>query len=153
MNDVVTEKGGAPVVAAFRLLLSNLVTPARLASLGALGAVAILLGIGLRVNPGDDPVKSTYDYIVNGYSLSLLVPVTALVFAAAALGDLAEDGTLVYLWLKPVPRTQIVLAAFAAVVCIAVPFSVVPTVIAAAVTGVGSALVTAAAVASLLAVA
>src|SRR3954464_7345279 len=141
MNDVVTEKGGAPVVAAFRLLLSNLVTPARLASLGALGAVAILLGIGLRVNPGDDPVKSTYDYIVNGYSLSLLVPVTALVFASAALGDLAEDGTLVYLWLKPVARWQVVAAAFAAAMTIGLPVAVVPVTLATSLTDTGRSMV------------
>src|SRR3954451_21153873 len=143
MSEVVTDtaeaprKPGSPGIAAFRLVLANLVTPARIASLGALGVVAILLGIGLRVNPGDDPVKSTYDYIVNGYSLSLLVPVTALVFAAAALGDLAEDGTLVYLWLKPVARWQLVLAAYAATLVIALPVAVIPATLATSITDTG----------------
>src|SRR3954454_119458 len=140
MNDVVTEttaKPGSPAVAAFRLILANLVTPARIASLGALGVVAILLGIGIRVNPGDNPVKSTYDYIVNGYSLSLLVPVTALVFASVALGDLAEDGPLVYLWLKPVSRWQLVLAAYAATLVIALPVAVIPATLATSLSDTG----------------
>ena len=48
---------------------------------------------------------------VNTFGLSLLVPVTALVFAAASLGDPDEDGTLVYLWLRPIRRSRIVGAA------------------------------------------
>src|SRR4051812_45117581 len=92
--DTRPDRTGSPFVAAFRLILVNLVTPARVAGLSALGIIAILLGVGLRASPPDDPVKATYDLIVNGYSLSLLAPVTALVFASAALGDLAEDGTL-----------------------------------------------------------
>ena len=35
-----------------------------------------------------------------------------LVFASAALGDPNEDGTLVYLWLRPV-RSRVVIAAIA----------------------------------------
>ena len=66
--------------------------------------------------------------LVDAYGLSLLIPVVALVFASAALGDLAEDGTLVYLWLRPLPRWQLALAAFAASVTVAVPVAVLPLV-------------------------
>jgi ABC-2 type transport system permease protein len=134
------DRAGSPTVAAFRLLLLNLVTRARVLSLGALGVVAVILGIALRYNPGDDPANTASKLIVDGYCLSLLVPVTALVFASAALGDLAEDGTLVYLWLKPVARWKLVAAAFAATLCIALPVAVLPTTIAAAVSDTGSAL-------------
>ena len=156
MNETVTqadrtERPGSPIVAAFRLLLVNLVTPARLASLGALGTIAILIGIGLRASPPDDAVKATYDYIVNGYSLSLLVPVTALVFASAALGDLAEDGTLVYLWLKPVARWQLVVAAFAATMVIALPVAVIPATLATSIADTGSRMVAGAFVSTALA--
>jgi ABC-2 type transport system permease protein len=154
VNQTLTEgvdRPGSPIIAAFRLLLVNLVTPARVASLSALGLIAILLGVGLRLNPGDDPVKATYDYIVNGYSLSLLVPVTALVFASAALGDLAEDGTLVYLWLKPVARWQLVAAAFAATMVIALPVAVIPATLATSISDTGRSMVAGAFVSTALA--
>jgi ABC-2 type transport system permease protein len=142
------------VIPIFRLILRTQLTKGRMAALGSVGALGIVLAlvIGRESSATFDRFDAAYRLIV-GYGLGLLVPITALVFAAAALGDPAEDGTLVYLWHRPVPRTQIVLAAFAAAVCIAVPFAVVPTVIAAAVTGVGGALVTAAGAASLLATA
>jgi ABC-2 type transport system permease protein len=138
----------------FRLILRTQLTKGRMAALASVGALGIVLAlvIGRESSTAFDRFDAAYG-LIGGYGLGLLVPVTALVFAAAALGDPAEDGTLVYLWHRPVPRTQIVLAALAAAVCIAVPFAVVPTVIAAAVTGVGGALVTAAGAASLLAVA
>ena len=65
----------------------------------------------------------------------------SLVFASAALGDVAEDGTLVYLWLRPYPRWQLAVAAFAASVTVVVPVAVLPLVIAAALTGEGGRLV------------
>jgi ABC-2 type transport system permease protein len=80
----------------------------------------------------------------------LLVPVVSLVFASAALGDVAEDGTLVYLWLRPYPRWQLAVAAFAASVTVVVPVAVLPLVIAAAITGEGGRLVAGAAVGGLL---
>jgi ABC-2 type transport system permease protein len=77
--------------------------------------------------------------------------VVALVFASASLGDPSEDGTLVYLWLRPVPRWQLALAAFAASVTVVGPIAVVPLVIGAAVTGTGWRLVAASAAGGMLA--
>ena len=152
MTDVaVTDRRGAPGFAAFRLLLRSLVTPARVISLTALSAVAVMLGITLRFNPGNEPTQTAFSAIVNGYCLALLVPVAALVFASAVLGDLAEDGTLVYLWLKPVARWRIVVAAYAATLCIALPVAVIPATVAAAVSDVGPAIVRGAAVSTALA--
>ena len=138
--------------AIFRLVLRTQVTRGRAAALGTVGLLGILLAVAVGRSDPFDRADAAYGF-VGGYGLGLLVPVTALVFAAAALGDPAEDGTLVYLWHRPIARTRIVLAAAAAALCIAVPFAVVPTVIAAAVTGVGSGLIVAAAASSLLAAA
>ncbi len=41
----------------------------------------------------------------------LVLPVVALVFGGAALGELREDKTLVYLWLRPMDRWPIVVGA------------------------------------------
>ena len=140
------------MIAIFRLILRTQVTRGRAAALGTVGALAIVLGVAVGRSDPFDRADAAYTFI-GGYGLGLLVPITALVFAAAALGDPAEDGTLVYLWHRPIARTRIVLASAAAALCIAIPFAVVPTVIAAAATGVGGGLVLAALASSLLAVA
>ena len=68
---------------------------------------------------------------VNG-NIATLVPVAVLVFGAASLGDLIDDGSMVYLWLRPVPTWLHVVAAWAATVTVAVPLVVVPVVASAA---------------------
>jgi ABC-2 type transport system permease protein len=57
------------------------------------------------------------------------------------LGDPNEDGTLVYLWLRPIARWRIVAAAVAATLSVTLPVVVVPMVLAAMATGAGSKLV------------
>ena len=138
--------------AVFRLVLRTQVTRGRVAALGAVGLLGIVLGFAIGQSNSFARTNAAFGF-VGGYGLGLLVPITALVFAAAALGDPAEDGTLVYLWHRPIARSRIVVAAAGAAWCIAIPFAVVPTAIAAAATGGGRDLVLAAIASSLLAVA
>lgn len=140
------------MTAIFRLILRTQVTKGRVAALGAVGLIGILLGVAIGRSNDVDRFDVAHGFI-GGYGLGLLVPLTALVFAAAALGDPTEDGTLVYLWHRPIARSKIVAAAAAAALCIAIPFAVVPTAIAAAATGYGVDLVIGATAASLLAAA
>jgi ABC-2 type transport system permease protein len=77
--------------------------------------------------------------------------VCTLWIATSLLGDLTEDRLLAYLWLKPIPRWVLPLAAFAATVTVMVPLVVVPLTVAAVASGVGD-LVLATAGASILAV-
>jgi ABC-2 type transport system permease protein len=144
------------VLLVYRLLLRTLVTRWRLAALAAIGLVGVLIGLGIRV--ADDVTSAerataiTRD-LLGGYGLNLVVPVTALVFASAAFGDLTDDHTMVYLWLTPLPRWRIVLAGWAATLTIALPVAVLPVVVAAAVAGADGRLVAAAAAGATLAVA
>ncbi len=120
----------------YRLMLRTLVTRGRLVALLALGAVGIAVGTALGSSVRGpaliDGVGQVEGHLVagarlvNSFGLSLLVPVVALVLASAALGDPDEDGTLVYLWLRPVPRHRIVAAAAAASFTVAWPLVVVP---------------------------
>ncbi len=136
----------------YRLSLRLLVTRGRLAALIAVGAVAILLGAVVRAGGADvNKGKAIYD-VIDGYCLGVLAPVVALVFASAALGDPAEDATLVYIWLKPIARWRVVVGALAASLTIALPLVVLPTVVAAGASGVGHGVVGAAVAASLLSV-
>jgi ABC-2 type transport system permease protein len=141
----------SPTRAAFGVLLRNLSSRTRIAGLTALGLVAVALGVALRVSPSTDPGRTAYDFIVGGYCLAVLAPVTALVFASATLGDLAEDGTLVYLWLKPLARWRLAAAALGATLCMALPVAVLPATAAAAITGTGAAITAGTALATTLA--
>ena len=132
----------------FVVLVRTLATRGRVLALGTLGVVGIALGFA--VHSATSRADVAYS-LVDGYGLSLLVPVVALVFSSAALGDLAEDGTLVYLWLRPLPRWRLAMAAFAASLALTIPIAVVPLVLAAAATGAGWKLVAASAVGGLLA--
>ena len=79
--------------------------------------------------------------LINAFGLSLYAPVATLVFASAALSDPVDDGTLVYLWLRPVPRWRIGLAALLATWTVTFPMVLGPLVLAAVLSGGGSALV------------
>ena len=126
--------------ALYKVLLRAQLTKGRLIGLGVLGLVAVLLGVAIGASENADPVEDGV-LLVNGFGLSLFVPVVTLVFASAVLGDPNEDGTLVYLWLRPVARWRIALAAFAATLTVALPIVVLPMVAAAAFTGAGDDLV------------
>jgi ABC-2 type transport system permease protein len=137
------------VTALYRLLLSTQATRARLLALSGLGVVAILLGLGLRWNANADPLDDG-TLLMATYGLGLFVPVTTLVFASSVLGDPQEDGTLVYLWLKPVARWRIAVAALLATLTVTLPVVVVPMVVSAAIVGAGPDLVVGTVVACLL---
>jgi ABC-2 type transport system permease protein len=124
----------------YRLLLRSQVTRTRVLALGALGLTAVILGFAVGQSDGGDQLRDGVA-LINQFGLSVAVPVTALIFASSTLGDLTDDSTLVYLWARPVRRWVIVLAAFLAAVTITLPLVVVPLVIAAALTGGGSALI------------
>lgn len=119
-----------------RLLLRLQVTRGRLVGLGLLSITAVVLAAVTR--GADDPTTAGVELIA-GYGLGVVAPVCTLWIAASVLGDLVEDRTLVYLWLRPVARWQIAVAGLAAVLTLVVPLVGVPLVIAAAVTGASGA--------------
>jgi ABC-2 type transport system permease protein len=130
----------APLRALTILLLRNQATRGRLVALAALGAVGVLVGAVVTDNSTLDATVAGTRF-VNLYGLSLLTPVVALVFGAGALGDLVDDRSLVYLWLPPVPRWVIALAAWAATLIVCTPFTLGASVLMAAATGGGADLV------------
>src|SRR5262249_47577129 len=105
-------------------------TRGRLLALLGIGALAILFGAGIASGDSPSQTSDTLD-MVSTYGLQVLAPVVALVLASAALGDFVDDRTLVYLWLRPVPRWQISLGAALASVGTALPLVVIPVTLAA----------------------
>jgi ABC-2 type transport system permease protein len=124
----------------YRLMLRMQLTRARIAALGALGLIAVVVGATVGHAPTVDHLEAGARF-VNGFGLALLVPVASLVFASSALGDPNEDGTLVYLWLRPLARWKIVAAAALSSLTATWPVVAIPLAVAAALSGGGAALV------------
>ena len=121
-------------VLTYRVLVRQVITPGRLAALGALGALMILVGwlVGLNAGDGDrstDGMLADAASYADGFGLIIIVPIVALVFGSSVLGETREDGTLVYLWLRPMDRSPVVAGAAAAAATAALPLTVVPTVL------------------------
>jgi ABC-2 type transport system permease protein len=114
-----------PLLVMYRTVLSAIATRPRVLALGGLGVAAVLVGLAIGLQDPFSVDRAATRY-VNGLGLSVLVPVICLVFASAAFGDLNDDGTLVYLWLRPNPRWQLAVAAYAAALTVTLPLTVLP---------------------------
>ena len=121
----------------FGLMLRAQVTRARVVALGALGLVGVLVGVALGQARTFHQVLHATRF-VNDFGIALLVPVASLVFASATLGDPNEDGTLVYLWLRPVARWKIVAAAALSSFAVTWPIVTIPLVLAGLAAGGGT---------------
>ena len=132
------------------VLLKQLITKGRLIGITIIGLLPILLGwvIGRQ---SDDPLEAGVGFI-SYMGLSILIPIVALIFASASLGDAREDGTLVYLWLRPISRLSVSTGAWAASITIALPLTVIPITISAILLDTGNSVVTATIITSILAV-
>ena len=139
------------IATVFGLVRSQQVRLPRLLALGVLGLVGVIVGLAIGLGDTEDPLKAGAQ-LVNSFGLSLYAPVVTLVFASAALGEPVEDGTLAYLWLRPVPRWQVVVGAWLATLSAAGPLVIVSLVLAAVATGGGGSLVAGTVVSASLAV-
>lgn len=114
--------------ALYTTLLRGSSSRARVAGFVGVAVVQIAVSIVLATSGLSDPLGAAVQ-MVDKFGLTLTIPLAALVFGTAALGDPIEDGTYVYLWLRPIRRGQITLAAYASTLTCVVPLAVVPTVI------------------------
>jgi len=130
----------------YRVVVRSQISPGRLLAWAGLSGVAILLGFVARA--ADDSV-SFATQSMGTFGTNIFAPFIALTLGSAALGDLVEDRTLVYIWLRPVPRYSMATAAFAAVISVVGPIVVVVMTAAAAVTGVDDLLMATAAATAL----
>lgn len=129
-----------------KLIARTQLTRGRLVFLLGMGAIMIVFGFIISATSGAGRYTDTVSAI-DKFGLGVVAPVVGLVLASAALGDMVDDRTLVYLWLRPVARWQISLGAALASVGTALPLVAIPVTIAAFV-GSGDATVVAAAAAA-----
>ena len=128
----------AAIALSYQVVLRQLTSRSRIVGLALLALVAPISGfaIGSADASLDDSVR-----LIASVGLGLVLPVVSLVFAGAAIGDLREDKTLVYLWFRPMDRWPIVVGAALAAATLVAPITIVPIVAAAMLTGVGSGIV------------
>lgn len=120
-----------------RLFLRSQLTTGRMFLVASFGV--LLLAVALAVGSGPSPaaLEDVVDGLGGGLGFGLGIPILALVFASATLGDLVEDETLVYLWHRPSPRWYIALAAWAASTLVTAPAIGVAMVVAGAIASSG----------------
>ena len=117
----------SPFGALYDVMLRLQFNRTRVLALTALGVIGIGVGAILgRV--ADNVTISDRINFVNGFGLALVLPVATLVFASASFGDLVEDQTLVYLWLRDMPRWKLAASAMLSTLTIVIPLVAVPLI-------------------------
>lgn len=134
---------------AYRVVLRQLTSVGRIIALTSLSLVATAAAIALGSADGDIEAAVR---LISGLGFAVIIPVVALVFGGAAIGDLREDKTLVYLWLRPMNRWPIVVGAFLAATTLTAPITLIPVVAASIVSDTGGGIVSGTIIAGIVAV-
>ena len=96
----------APLVA---LTLRALLNRRRTLLLGLLGALIVLVALIYRLgDPGASEAADFTGRLLANFGVAALLPLVTVIVGTAALGSELDDGTIVYLLAKPVPRPLIV---------------------------------------------
>lgn len=138
------------LVLTYRVVLRQLVSVPRIVALVLLSLTATVGGfaVGRSTTATVDDAAG----VIANLGFAVVIPVVALVFGGGAIGDLRDDKTLVYLWLRPMRRLPIVVGAWLAALTLAAPVTLPPVVAAAVLADAGGALVGATVVAAIVAV-
>lgn len=101
----------------------------RMALLVVLAALAIVIAVVMRTSDGGVTPEDGAGFLV-WYGLSIILPFGSLLVAADAFGDLRDERTLVYLWLRPMRAWSAVAGAAGATLTVVVVALVVPLIVA-----------------------
>ncbi|MDL4776252.1 MULTISPECIES: ABC transporter permease [Thermomonosporaceae] len=94
----------------------------------ALPLVLILLAVGLKVTGLADLEVSTG--VLQRFGLATLLPLLALIAGTGVIGPEIDDGQIMYVLTKPIPRQVIVLTKLAVAIVLVTAFAAVPTLLA-----------------------
>jgi len=95
----------------WRLMIRALLGRRRSLGVLLLAAVPVLVALILAVAGGLGPPATIAVDVFATLTLGLAIPLVALILGTGALGTQIDDGTIVYLLVKPVPRRTVILAA------------------------------------------
>ena len=105
--------------------------------LALLGVLLVVVTVIYRLgNPGGAESLEVTRALLGDFGLGVLLPVVAVIVGTAVLGSELDDGTIVYLLAKPVPRWRIVLVKLV-VAWLVVVLLVVPAMLVAGLIGHG----------------
>lgn len=123
-----TPKAGPfhPTVA--RLTYRALLGRRRALILFVLPALLVVIAVAVRVLTGAD--DSTAGSILGGFALGTMVPLIGVIAGTGAIGPEIDDGSVVYLLAKPVPRPTIIFTKLLVSIGVTVAFSAVPVLLA-----------------------
>ena len=114
----------------FRFMLRKLLRGwGRIVVLVVLAALAIVIAVVMRVSDGGATPEEGAGFLV-WFGLSIILPFGALLIASEAFGDLRDERTLVYLWLKPMRPWSATAGAAGASLAVVVVLLVVPLIVA-----------------------
>jgi ABC-2 type transport system permease protein len=103
--------------------------------LALLGALLVLVTVIYRLgNPPDAQSLEVTRRLLADFGIGVLLPLVAVIVGTAAIGSELDDGTIVYLLAKPVPRWRIIVVKLG-VAWLVVVLLVVPAVIVAGLIG------------------
>jgi ABC-2 type transport system permease protein len=94
-----------------------------------LAALPVIMAILTRLYASQDqePIGVLTE-ILSALTFTVVVPIVALVLASSGFGAEVDDGTVVYLLTKPIPRSQIVVTKLVVTASLCVVLTVVSTV-------------------------
>jgi ABC-2 type transport system permease protein len=101
------------VAAIFTLTIRQLAGSRRIWLVGALSALPVLAGVLFHIADPTTSAARFADRVTAALIASAILPLVMLLVATAAFGNEVGDRTLVYIALKPLPRSRIVLAKLA----------------------------------------
>jgi ABC-2 type transport system permease protein len=103
--------------------------------LALVGALLVLATVLYQLSrPSETESLAVMHGMLGDFGLGVLLPLVAVIVATAAIGSELDDGTIVYLLAKPIPRWRIVLVKLVVAWLLAV-LLVVPAIVVAALIG------------------
>lgn len=111
-----------PTVA--RLTVRALLGRRRALIMGVLPVLLLALATLVRLQGGADDRAATH--ILSGFALAAMVPLIGVIAGTGAIAPEIDDGSVVYLLAKPVPRPTVVFTKFVVAAAITLLFTVVP---------------------------
>lgn len=114
----------------FRFMTQKLLRDwGRVAVLVVLAALAIVIAIVMRASDDGATPEEGAAFLV-WYGLSIVLPFGALLVASDTFGDLRDERTLVYLWLRPMRAWSATAGAAGAALTVVIVLLVVPLIVA-----------------------
>ncbi|NSC22647.1 ABC transporter permease [Streptomyces albus subsp. chlorinus] len=111
-----------------RLTCRALLGRRRALILCALPALLLVVAAAVRAMNGAD--DATASELLGGFALATLVPLIGVIAGTGAIGPEIDDGSVVYLLSKPVPRPTVIVTKFLVATGVTALFSAVPVLVA-----------------------